>query len=155
MGVTSCTDEIFNAFLSQDRMKTLFHGHSFTANPVACSASIASMDLMEKKETWKNIKRIGEKHKKFEKQVISQKSGVASKIKEIRRIGTILAIELQTQDETSYFNSIRDKSVKFFLDRGVLLRPLGNVIYLLPPYCISDKDLDYIYNSIFEFLKSL
>jgi len=153
MGITSCTEEIFNTFLSQDRLKTLFHGHSFTANPVACSASLASMDLMERKSTLKSIKRIGDKHKRFEKQVTSFKFQVASKIKEIRRIGTILAIELKTTDETSYFNSIRDRSVKFFLDKGILLRPLGNVIYLVPPYCISDKDLDYIYNSILEFLQ--
>lgn len=155
MGVTSSTDEIFKAFLSQDRLKTLFHGHSFTANPVACSASLAGMDLMEKKETWKNIKRIGNRHKFFEKQLTSSGSQVAGKIKEIRRIGTILAIELKTEDATSYFNSIRDRSISFFLEKGILLRPLGNVIYLLPPYCISDKDLDYIYDSIFEFLQSL
>jgi adenosylmethionine-8-amino-7-oxononanoate aminotransferase len=160
MGVTSCTEEIFNAFLSKDRMKTFFHGHSFTANPVACSASLASMDLFDEKETWKNIKRISEKHKQFHQKVtipiaIGNKSQVSSKIQEIRRIGTILAIELKTPDETSYFNSIRDKASKFFLDKGILLRPLGNVIYLVPPYCITDKDLDYIYNSIMEFLSSL
>lgn len=155
MGVTSCTEEIYNAFLSKDRIKTLFHGHSFTANPVSCSASLASMDLMEKKSTWKNIKRIENKHKSFEDQIANHKAQVTSKIQEIRRIGTILAIELKTSDETSYFNSIRDKSVKFFLDKGILIRPLGNVIYLLPPYCISDKDLDYIYDSIFEFIGEL
>src|ERR1035438_438640 len=118
-------------------MKTLFHGHSFTANPVACSASLASLDLMEMKSTWKNIARIEKQHKQFEKTVTSCKLQVTRKIKEIRRIGTILAIELKTQDETSYFNSIRDKSVKFFLKKGILIRPLGNVIYLVPPYYIG------------------
>lgn len=146
MGVTSCTEEIFNGFLSEDRTKTFFHGHSFTANPVACSASLASMDLMEKKETWRNIARINRKHSAFQK-VIRSRSSVIS-----RTLGVILAVELKTSGETSYFNAIRDKANKFFLDRGILLRPLGNVVYLVPPYCISDKDLDYIYDSILDFL---
>ena len=149
MGVTSCTEEIFNAFLSEDRMKTFFHGHSFTANPVACSAALASMDLMEKRDTFINIRRINKKHLKFKK-VISNRSSVNSRV-----IGIVLAIELKTSSETSYFNSIRDMAVKFFMGKGILLRPLGNVIYLVPPYCISDKDLDYIYDSIIEFLDSL
>ena len=155
MGVTSCTEEIFNAFLSQDKMKTLFHGHSFTANPISCSASLASLDLMEKKSTWENIKRIEKQHKKFVLKIQNSKIGIQNRISEIRMKGTILVFELKTQDETSYFNSIRDKSVKFFLNKGILIRPLGNAIYLLPPYCISDKDLDYIYNSILGFLQSL
>jgi adenosylmethionine-8-amino-7-oxononanoate aminotransferase len=149
MGVTSCTEEIFNGFLSEDRMKTFFHGHSFTANPVACSASLASMDLMERKDTFNNILRINKNHLKFQK-VIGKRLSVNSRV-----IGTILAIELKTSGETSYFNSIRDKATDFFLGKGILLRPLGNVIYILPPYCISDKDLDYIYKSILEFINSI
>ena len=149
MGITSSTEEIFNAFLSEDRMKTFFHGHSFTANPVACSASLASLDLMERKTTLNNIKRINKKHLSFQK-VIGHRSSVSSRV-----LGVILAIELKTSGETSYFNSIRDKATKFFLDKGILLRPLGNVIYLVPPYCISDKDLDYIYDSILQFLDTL
>jgi adenosylmethionine-8-amino-7-oxononanoate aminotransferase len=66
----------------------------------------------------------------------------------------ILAIEIETSNATSYFNTIRDKAAKFFLAKGILLRPLGNVIYLVPPYCISDKDLDYIYDAIIEFLNA-
>ncbi|MFH1004852.1 MAG: adenosylmethionine--8-amino-7-oxononanoate transaminase [Bacteroidota bacterium] len=150
LGVTSVTEEIFNAFLSEDRIKTFFHGHSFTANPVACSAALASLDLMEKKETWKNIKRIESKHKKFAKQICEN-----DRIMEVRYKGTILAIELKSEKETSYFNPIRDRANNFFLDKGILLRPLGNVIYLVPPYCISDKDLNYVYNSIEEFIKTI
>lgn len=160
MGVTSCTEEIFSAFLSEDRMKTFFHGHSFTANPVACSASLASMDLMERRATAMSIRRISKRHASFAHKLISPKSKAPSsklqvkdKIRELRQLGVILAIELKTSGETSYFNSIRDKAVKFFMDKGILLRPLGNVIYLVPPYCISDKDLEYIYDSIIEFLE--
>jgi len=149
MGVTSSTEEIFNAFLSEDRMKTFFHGHSFTANPVACSAALASMDLMEKKFTWDNIRRINNKHLAFQK-TISRQSSVASRV-----LGTILALEIITPDATSYFNPLRNRANNFFLEKGILMRPLGNVIYIVPPYCISDKDLDYIYASIEEFISSM
>jgi adenosylmethionine---8-amino-7-oxononanoate aminotransferase len=166
LGVTSCTNEIFNAFLSEDRMKTFFHGHSFTANPVACSAALASMELMERKETWVNIKRIEKQHKKFFSRIqnshqIAIGIGIQQKILEVRTKGTILAFELNPfplmgeQERGGYFNSIRDKAVKFFMGKGILLRPLGNVIYIVPPYCIADKDLDYIYDSIVEFINSL
>ena len=120
MGVTSCTQEIFNAFLSEDRMKTFFHGHSFTANPVACSASLASMDLMEKKETWASIKRIEKRHKSFVLRIKKSESTIQSKIKDLRIKGTILAFELRPsplsgeQERGGYFNSIRDKVVSFF-----------------------------------------
>lgn len=146
MGITSCKEDIYNAFLSTDRTKTFFHGHSFTANPIACSAALASLDLMERKETQKNINRISKKNKLFQIR-ISNNTKIAS-----RALGTILAIEFKTSGETSYFNTIRDKATTFFLTKGILLRPLGNVIYILPPYCISDKDLDYIYDSILEFI---
>lgn len=150
MGVTSSTEAIFNAFLSEDRMKTFFHGHSFTANPVACAATLASMDLMEKKETWRSIKRIEKRNSRFAKTISS-----SGRIREIRKIGVVLAIELESQKDTSYFNPIRDKAVAFFMEKGILLRPLGNVIYIVPPYCISNKDLDYIYDSISQFLNTL
>jgi len=154
MGVTSSTEEIFKAFLSEDRMKTFFHGHSFTANPVACSAALASMDLMTKKETWKNIKRIEKRHKKFETIIQHSAFSIQNKIQEMRLLGVILAIELKTKKETSYFNPLGNKATIFFLDKGILMRPLGNVIYLVPPYCISNKDLDYMYASILEFIEA-
>jgi len=71
-----------------------------------------------------------------------------SKIKNIRQRGTILAMEWETGADTSYFNSLRDKLYNYFLDAGIILRPLGNIIYILPPYCITDHDLDYIYLKI-------
>ncbi|MFH1321139.1 MAG: adenosylmethionine--8-amino-7-oxononanoate transaminase [Bacteroidota bacterium] len=151
LGVTSCTLEIYDAFLSAPGLpeeKTFFHGHSYTANPLACAAACASMDLFDKPETLGNIKRIEQKHKDF---VTKVKNNHA--IKEIRQKGTILAIELLAGEETSYFNPLRDKLYDFFLKRGIIIRPLGNVIYVLPPYCISDDDLDFIYAAIADYLK--
>ncbi len=150
MGVTSCTEEIYNAFLSDDKTKTLYHGHSYTANPIACSAALASLDLYEKRECLENVKRIEKKHSEFINRIKGN-----SIIHDIRKRGTILAIELNAEGNTSYLNSLRDKIYDFFISKKIILRPLGNIIYILPPYCISDNDLDYIYNCIIEFFEQL
>ncbi|PWK26373.1 adenosylmethionine-8-amino-7-oxononanoate aminotransferase [Arcicella aurantiaca] len=144
LGVTSCTQEIYDAFLSEDRRKTLFHSHSFTANPLACTAGLASLDLLLNEETENKILKINQLHQEF-KQKHAQLSNITVK-------GTILSIEIQTEEGTSYFNNIRDIAYKFFIEKGILIRPLGNVIYLLPPYCISEEDLKYIYGCIEDFL---
>lgn len=149
LGLTSCTAAIYDAFLSDDKMKTFFHGHSYTANPVACAAANASLDLMEQEETGKRIKLIAEKHAAF-----VRRTGLSSP-HAFRQCGTILAIELRTKEQSSYFNSVRDKAYVHFLGKGILLRPLGNVIYLMPPYCTGAGDLDYIYAEIERFLNGL
>jgi len=150
LGVTSCNAKIFDAFLSDDKSKTLFHGHSYTANPLACTAGLASLDLLEMNECWNNIKRIEHQHKSFYEILKNNKN-----IKDIRQCGTILAIEIETGDGTGYFNNIRDKAYNYFLDKGIILRPLGNVIYIMPPYCINEEDLIYVYQSIEEFINNL
>jgi adenosylmethionine-8-amino-7-oxononanoate aminotransferase len=149
LGVTSCKQEIYDAFLSDDKLKTLFHGHSFTANPVACAASNASFDILTKPETIKNIQRITKKHQEFKLSIENH-----PKLKEVRQTGTIIAFEWNT-DGTSYFNNIRDTLYNFFLDRGIILRPLGNILYIMPPYVISDNDLDYIYQNISLALETI
>ena len=149
LSATVCTQAVYNAFLSDDKGKTFFHGHSYTANPVACAAACASMDLFDKVETWRSIERIGEKHLDF-----SDKIGDHECIRNIRQQGTILAIELETGDASSYFNKMRDEIYDFFMERKLLLRPLGNVVYILPPYCITDEDLDKIYLAITDLLNT-
>ena len=160
LGVTSCTQEIYEAFLSEDRKKTLFHSHSFTANPLACTAGLASLDLLLTEETDNKILNINRLHVEFKKKMFGNvveenKNHGANhpKITDLRIQGTILAIELYTPEGTSYFSNIRDIAYQFFIERGILIRPLGNVIYLLPPYCISEEDLTYIYECIEEFLE--
>jgi adenosylmethionine---8-amino-7-oxononanoate aminotransferase len=147
LGVTSCTADIFNAFLSDDKLKTLFHGHSFTANPIACSAALASLDLTLAPETMQNIKRIEEKHRIFAAKIKQH-----PKLKDVRQTGTIIAFEWETGENSSYFNGLRDQLYNFFLQQGIILRPLGNIIYILPPYCIKDEHLDFIYVKIEEAL---
>ncbi|MEO6149684.1 MAG: adenosylmethionine--8-amino-7-oxononanoate transaminase [Mucilaginibacter sp.] len=142
-GLTTCTQQIYDAFLSDDKMKTLFHGHSYTANPVACAASLASLDLFLDSSTAENIKRIEARHRVFAQSIQHQ-----PKIKRVRQTGTILAMEWETGSDTSYFSLLRDRLYSYFLDAGIILRPLGNIIYILPPYCITNAELNYIYSKI-------
>jgi adenosylmethionine-8-amino-7-oxononanoate aminotransferase len=150
LGLTTCSQQIYNAFLSDDRLKTLFHGHSFTANPVACSAALASLDLFLEASTMESIKRIEDMHHQF-----GEKIKYHPKVKTIRQTGTIFVMEWETGNDTSYFNALRDTLYRFFLDAGIILRPLGNIIYILPPYCITNEDLTYIYAKIEQALEEI
>nr|WP_067060636.1 adenosylmethionine--8-amino-7-oxononanoate transaminase [Mucilaginibacter sp. L294] len=149
-GLTTCTQDIYNAFLSDDKMKTLFHGHSYTANPVACAAGLASLDLFLDASTQKNIDRIAARHTAFADKIKGHKS-----LKGTRQAGTILAMEWETGNNTSYFSGLRDKLYHYFLNAGIILRPLGNIIYILPPYCITDAELDYIYTTVEQALNEI
>jgi adenosylmethionine---8-amino-7-oxononanoate aminotransferase len=150
LGVTSCSREIEEAFQSSDRMKTFFHGHSYTANPIACAAANASFELLVRKECQEAIARISAKQKSFASSVSDHPN-----VKDARCIGTVLAIELAATGGTSYFNDLRDTIYAFFIERNILLRPLGNVIYVLPPYIIKDEELNVIYSAINRFLDRL
>ncbi|MBA3706372.1 MAG: adenosylmethionine--8-amino-7-oxononanoate transaminase, partial [Bacteroidetes bacterium] len=147
LGATSCTGFIYDAFLSDDKMKTFFHGHSYTANPTACSAALASMDIFDKPEAFQNIKRIEQQQHLFLEIIKKHKLIVNA-----RQLGTILALEIKTNEQTHYLNSLAEHISEFFISRGIILRPLGNVIYVPPPYCIGNDDLQYIYRTIEEFL---
>lgn len=147
LGVTTCTAPIYNAFLSDDKLKTLFHGHSFTANPVACSAALASLELFALPQTMHNIQRITQRHSEFQMLIQGH-----PRLRNVRQTGTILAMEWETEQATSYFDRLRDNLYQFFLQEGIILRPLGNILYILPPYCISDEQLAYIYTKIQEAL---
>ena len=150
LGLTTCTQDIFDAFLSDDKLKTLFHGHSFTANPVACAAALASLDLFLEESTAENISRIEEQHKQFALKIKDY-----PRLKEVRQTGTIIAMEWRTDGTTSYFSNLRDKLYTYFLDAGIILRPLGNITYILPPYCITNEDLNYIYRKIEQALEEI
>jgi adenosylmethionine-8-amino-7-oxononanoate aminotransferase len=150
MGLTLCSDEIFNAFLSADRHKTLFHSHSFTANPLACAAANASMDLMEEEATWSNIAAIEISHEAWKIKMAGH-----STIKNVRCVGTIIACELETVEKDGYLNPIRGKAYDHFIKKGILLRPLGNTLYILPPYCIKPSELALIYLEIENFAATI
>jgi adenosylmethionine-8-amino-7-oxononanoate aminotransferase len=149
MGVTTCTDKIQSAYRSNDLMKTFFHGHSFTANPITCAAANASLDLLLTEECDANRTRIHQSHLDFVNQIENHEM-----VRNARVMGTILAFEMNTDKDTSYFNEARHYLYPYFISKGVLLRPLGNVLYLIPPYIISEKDLNYVYTTILTFLNN-
>ena len=149
MGVTSCTQAIYDAFLADHFMeKTFFHGHSFTANPIACAAANASFDLLQKDACQEALTRIHQSHVAFVERIKDNPNIALPRVK-----GTILALDVKSDAATNYANAVRDEINHFFLDRGILLRPLGNTLYVLPPYCISEADLDYIYNTIEAYIQ--
>lgn len=150
LGVTSCTEDIYDAFLSDDKLKTLFHGHSFTANPVACTASLASMDLFLSQEYADHIRRITLAHAAFRERIAGH-----PRIRNLRQRGTVVAFEVSTAEGDTYTNSIRDYLYNFFLERRIMLRPLGNTLYIMPPYTITDEQLEKVYAAIEALLRQL
>ncbi|MEM1322923.1 MAG: adenosylmethionine--8-amino-7-oxononanoate transaminase [Bacteroidota bacterium] len=148
LAITTCTEAIYDAFLSDDNSKAFYHGHSFTANPVGCAAALASMDLLLKESCQERIASISQQHLAFCRDVAGH-----PRVGEARSQGTILALEFKTEEGTGYFSNIRQKLYPFFLERGAVLRPLGNVIYLIPPYCISDEQLSSLYGMMKEALE--
>ena len=143
MGVTSCTSKIYEAFVSEDIYKIFFHGHSYTGNPLACAAANASFELLMTNQCQQNIERISNAHLAFCTK-IKEKSWIS----DARCIGTVMAIEFKTHEHTSYFNNLRDQLYQYFLSKHILLRPLGNIIYLIPPYIITNEELALIYDTI-------
>lgn len=150
LGVTSCTEEIYQAFYQDDKKAAFFHGHSFTASPVACAASLASLDLLQEEKTLKSIQEIILQHESFASELKEMKQ-----IEKIRQSGTLLAFDWVVPENTSYFNAIQSVLYQRFLEQGILLRPLGNTIYLLPPYCITKEDLQKCYQLILAVLKEV
>jgi len=150
LGLTACTFNIYSAFVSDDRTKTFFHGHSFTANPIACTTALASLDLLKKKNCLKAIGKIIRRNKKFcDKLEITK---YKKQIKNIRQLGTVLAFEIATKESDQYLNNLSGMFTKFSLANGVYLRPLGNTIYIMPPYCITKDQLKKVFWVMEEFL---
>jgi adenosylmethionine-8-amino-7-oxononanoate aminotransferase len=145
MAITSCTQEIYDAFLSDDISKGFFHCHTYSANPVACAAAIAGIELLKSVEIQKNIKEIIASHKIFNERIKNH-----PKVKSTRQLGVVFAIDLNTNNER--YGGLRDRLLKFFMDRGVFLRPLGNTIYIQVPYIITKKELEKVYKTIEESL---
>lgn len=150
LGVTSCAQFIYDSCVSDDKTKTFFHGHSYTANPTACSAALASLDLMEKEETWVQIRLISQLNQGF---VLKHQKHRA--LKDIRSKGTILALEINTEEHTHYLNNASESIASYFLKNGVIVRPLGNILYLIPPYCVTEIELNQVYLLIDRFLDQL
>ena len=134
------------SFCGTDRSRTFFHGHSYTANPLGCAAGIASLKIFDSEPVFERIAAIEKIHNERTR-ALKEHPAVA----DIRIIGTVMALELKA-DDPGYFSEIKPMLYDFYLRKGVLLRPLGNVVYVLPPYVIAPGELHYVYDVIAESL---
>ena len=147
LGVTTCNKKIYEAYVSDNALQTFFHGHSFTANPLGCTAALASLHLLQQQECLQQVAFICEQNAAFA-QILRAKSGV----KNVRVCGTILAFEID-KGKDEYLNNIGMLITQKSLNMGVYLRPLGNTVYIMPPYCITKQELKKVYEVIEEIVK--
>ena len=148
MAITSFTQEIFDGFYDDDVNKALFHGHTFTANPTGCAAALASLELLNNPEMQANLVRVNENHLAFQNKIKEHPKVVTTRV-----LGVIFALEIKTEGAASYYGSLRHKLYDFFIENGVVLRPVGNIVYILPPYIITDPQLEKIYQVVEEALE--
>jgi adenosylmethionine-8-amino-7-oxononanoate aminotransferase len=143
MAITTFTQEIFDGFYDDDTNKALFHGHTFTANPTGCAAALASISLLQTNEIQQNIQTVHQSHLAFETKIKNH-----PKVKTTRVLGVIFALEIKTETQESYYGTMRNKLYNFFIENGVILRPVGNIVYILPPYIITENQLQKVYQTI-------
>lgn len=148
MAITTFSEEIFEGFYDEDINKALFHGHTFTANPTGCAAALASIQLLQTDEMQRNIARVNQSHLVFQKKIENH-----FKVKTTRVLGVIFALEIKTDSKESYYGSMRNKLYNFFIENGVILRPVGNIVYILPPYIITENQLQKVYQTIEKALE--
>lgn len=148
MAITSCTQKIYDAFYSDEIAKGFFHGHTYTANPLACTAALAALELLQTEETQNNIQRIIRSHQEFNEVVKNH-----PKIAKTRQCGIIYAMDMSIKMDR--YGDLRDRLFNHFMKHGVFLRPLGNTIYILPPYITTDAQLQKIYRAVTAALDSI
>lgn len=146
MGATLCTGAIYDAFYQKDRAKMFFHSTSFTGNPLACAAALANLEIWESEPTFDRIQNIGKHHGKAA-EWFAARADVAG----TRHIGSIFALDVK-DDVHGYLSTLGPALYDFFMAHDVLLRPIGNTVYILPPYCVTDEDLEKIYDTLWRSL---
>jgi adenosylmethionine-8-amino-7-oxononanoate aminotransferase len=148
MAITTFTQDLFDAFYDDDINKALFHGHTFTANPTGCAAALASLDLLQTSEMQANIVRVNKSHLDFKEHIKNHPKVTATRV-----LGVIFALEIKTESSASYYGTLRNKLYDFFIENGVILRPVGNIVYILPPYIITDEQLQKVYQVVQKALE--
>jgi adenosylmethionine-8-amino-7-oxononanoate aminotransferase len=146
LGATVATERIHEEFVSTDRTTTFFHGHSYTGNPIAAAASVANLEIFKNEPVFERIRHIEAIHAERLAAIRNHPA-----VGDVRSIGSVGAVELRVED-AGYLSALKPRLREFFLDAGVLLRPLGNILYVLPPDVISPFDLHFIYDRITEAL---
>ncbi len=147
LGATLASEEIFRGFWSRDRSRAFFHGHSYTANPIACSAALANLRIFDEEPVAERIAAQARLHAAE----LERFSRIRGRPVATRRTGTIAAIEIPRGD-AGYLSRLGRRLSRFYLSRSVLLRPLGNVVYLIAPYCSTPKEIRHAYDAIEESL---
>ena len=142
LAATLCTPAIFDVHLSTDRRKTFFHSSSYTANPIACAAAVANLEVWQQEPVLSRIRSIEE----FHEHNLTRFAG-DRRFASIRQAGTIAALDIAVPSG-GYLAEIGQQMRKLFRERNLLIRPLGNVIYLMPPYCVTSEELTALYNAI-------
>lgn len=148
LAVTTCHEKIYEAFLGDNFNYTLAHGHTFSANPLGCVAALKSLEILTRPETLQQIAMIERVHKEELMQL-----QVETNIERARVCGTVAAFDLATH--TSYGSNFSLALRSQFLKRGLLLRPLGNVIYFLPPYCVTEAELRHAYKIVMQEIQGV
>ncbi len=143
MGATLCSSDIYQAFYHKDKAKTFFHSSSFSGNPLACAAANASFGIWESEPVTERIEGIAQSHA-----VAAAEFAARDDIAMVRQKGSILALDVKVAREDGYLSDVQPKIYNYSLSQNVLLRPIGNIIYVLPPYCSSEDDLNEIYTAI-------
>jgi adenosylmethionine---8-amino-7-oxononanoate aminotransferase len=149
MGVTLCTDRVHSVFCSENRLHTFYHGHSYTGNALACAAANENLRIFEDEPVFDRIATIAKIHGERLRDLREM-----YQVADVRQIGAIGAMEFLA-DDAGYLSALRPKLYGFFLERGVLLRPLGNVVYVMPPYVIEPDELHHVYDVIVEAIETL
>ena len=149
LAATAATEAIYEAFLSEDRGKTFFHGHSYTANPLACAVGLASLDLFRDEDVLGRIARL-----EAQLRAGLEPLGELPWVGDLRVIGGVGVVELAPAPGQAggYFDQVGPRVARAFLDRGLLIRPLGNVVYFMPPYAISDDEAAWALGEIIAVL---
>lgn len=142
LAVTLCHEKIFDAHYSEDRSKTFFHSSSYTANPVACAAAAENLRIWQDEPVQQRINFIADSHRAFLKSLDDD-----DRFENRRQTGTIVALDIKVKDE-GYLSDIAPKLYRYFQENGILMRPLGNTVYILPPYCVTESDLNEMYDAI-------
>ncbi|WMT72107.1 adenosylmethionine--8-amino-7-oxononanoate transaminase [Bradyrhizobium sp. Ash2021] len=142
LAVTLCRADIFDAHYSTDRTRTFFHSSSYTANPIACAAALANLEIWEREPVMERIGRVAILHTENLDRFRDDR-----RFTNIRQIGTIAALDIAAAD-AGYMADIGPRLYQGFLARGLLVRPLGNTIYTMPPYCSTASELDLVYEAI-------
>ncbi len=144
LAATLCRREIFDAHYSTDRSRTFFHSSSFTANPIACAAARANLEIWRQEPVRERVAALAGRQ---EERLAPFRND--RRFSGVRRLGTITALDLKVADP-GYLANVALQLSQFFQARGLLLRPLGNTIYVLPPYCVTAQELDLVYDGILE-----